>query len=71
MPTRPSLDSDSAGEGGKGSWSPDARRLAEAPQHSLGCTNCRLRLRADLLLVPQIKVFRRLLSPTPFFFFFF
>lgn len=53
----------------KGTPSPDARRLVEAPQHSLGCANCHLQ--ADRLLVAQIRACSRLLSPTPFFFFFF
>ena len=52
----------------KGTPSPDARRLVEAPQHSLGCANCHLQ--ADRLLVAQIRACSRLLSPTPFFFFF-
>lgn len=67
-PTRPPLGWGSAGEGVKGTLSPDARPLVEAPQHSLGCADCHLR--ADRLLVAQIRACSRLLSPTPFFFFF-
>ncbi|XP_043774711.1 bcl-2-like protein 11 isoform X1 [Cervus elaphus] len=66
-PTRPPLGWGSAGEGVKGTLSPDARPLVEAPQHSLGCADCHLR--ADRLLVAQIRACSRLLSPTPFFFF--
>lgn len=67
-PTRPPLGWGSAGEGVKGTLSPDARPLVEAPRHSLGCADCHLR--ADRLLVAQIRACSRLLSPTPFFFFF-
>ena len=53
------------GRGRQGHPSPDARPLVEAPQHSLGCADCHLR--ADRLLVAQIRAYSRLLSPTPFF----
>lgn len=64
-PTRPPLGGGSAGEGVKGTQSPDARHLVEAPRHSLGCAY--YHLRADRLLVAQIRAYSRLLSPTPFF----
>lgn len=52
---------------GRGREAPTSSAWSEAPQHSLGCANCHLR--ADRLLVAQIRACSRLLSPTPFFFF--